>query len=314
MQKHGWTIDEFPALANTRTLCDISELLQQEMNTLKKMDAIFYLTIISGIIAVVLSSVTYYKGKQKELEGDAANKKLLDTTLKIADLQGQLLSEMTKNQQQSNSIITLQNQLQQASDKILALSNDNLQKTLKDKENIAPYVKERLHEISNACQQIRRSIYFATFNPDEPLVGAPDIEYLDEARLKTKLEHIPLFAEVPVMYVQDRGQHWQEFFLNQGNKMKLSISQILTVANYVDSDIIKDLNKIQNSEFFKLIEPLAKLERAHLYADSRGANTRYSPDNISTMYRPLNELFKLIQLFENKYDKYDFVFSPFPKK
>ncbi len=94
------------------------------------MDTIFYLTIISGILTVILSVTTYYKGKQKELEADTANQNLLNRTSQVAELQEKLLTEMEKTQSKSDSIISIQTKLQDANDKILSLSNENVKQVL----------------------------------------------------------------------------------------------------------------------------------------------------------------------------------------
>lgn len=85
-----------------------------------KMDTIFYLTILSGILTVILSGITYYNGKQKEMAADISNTKLLDRTEQVANLQSNLVSEMAKTQEKSDTIISLQNKLQGANDKIIS--------------------------------------------------------------------------------------------------------------------------------------------------------------------------------------------------
>ena len=97
-----------------------------------KMDTIFYLTIFAGLLTVVLSGTTYYKGKQKEIEADKSNRDLLEKTNQVVALQGNLLSEMGKTQEKSDTIITLQNKLQNANEQILVLSNKNVKQVLGD--------------------------------------------------------------------------------------------------------------------------------------------------------------------------------------
>jgi hypothetical protein len=97
-----------------------------------KMDTIFYLTILAGLLTVVLSGITYYKGKQKEIEADKANKGLLEKTNQVVVLQRNLLNEMGKSQEKSDTIISIQNKLQDANEKILVLSNKNVKQVLGD--------------------------------------------------------------------------------------------------------------------------------------------------------------------------------------
>jgi len=97
-----------------------------------KMDYIFYLTILSGAITVMLSVVTYREGKRKEIEADLVNKKLLEKTDQVVLLQGNLLNEMGQNREKSDAIITIQNKLQEANEQILILSNKNVKQVLGD--------------------------------------------------------------------------------------------------------------------------------------------------------------------------------------
>jgi hypothetical protein len=83
-----------------------------------KMDSLFYLTIASGVLTVILSATTYYKGKQKENEAEIANDELLLRTKQVAELQGELLYK-------SGEIIIIQNKLNEKSDAIVTLTNEN---------------------------------------------------------------------------------------------------------------------------------------------------------------------------------------------
>lgn len=97
---------------------------------MRKMDTIFYLTIFVGLLTVILAAITYYKGKQKEVEADEANKSLLEKTNQVVSLQSSLLEEMSKTQGKSDTIISLQTKLQEVNDQILIMSNENVKQVL----------------------------------------------------------------------------------------------------------------------------------------------------------------------------------------
>lgn len=94
------------------------------------MDTIFFLTIAAGLLTVILSGITYYKGNQKEIEANEANKKLLERTNQVVTLQESLLLEMSKTQEKSDTIISLQAELQRANAEILNNSNENIKHVL----------------------------------------------------------------------------------------------------------------------------------------------------------------------------------------
>jgi len=82
------------------------------------MDAIFFLTVLSGLIAVLLSGTTYYNGRKKAIEAEEATKLLMERTNEVAALQRDLLGEMNKNQEKTDLIVSLQTKLQEINEKL----------------------------------------------------------------------------------------------------------------------------------------------------------------------------------------------------
>ena len=64
------------------------------MSKLKNMDLIFYITILSGLVTVSLSAITYYQAKQKEKEADEVSKTLVTRTNEVVLLQERLLNQV----------------------------------------------------------------------------------------------------------------------------------------------------------------------------------------------------------------------------
>src|SRR5690606_2066198 len=83
-----------------------------------RMDAIFFLTVLSGLIAVLLSGTTYYNGRKKAIEAEEATKLLMERTNEVAALQRDLLGEMNKNQEKTDLIVSLQTKLQEINEKL----------------------------------------------------------------------------------------------------------------------------------------------------------------------------------------------------
>ncbi len=167
-------------------------------------------------------------------------------------------------------------------------------------QDIAPYLERRKYRIVKACQDIRQSIYWASFYPQNAPRPYPEEGFPTSEELKLMLQKIEHDSVAPVKYLPESGLSWPAFFELKMKSTKEAISDIHSKSDVVDSKLIKNIAEIEDSNFFSFIPKMIEMEKREKQTElDLGKKIIHKPNNIEVYFSSLNEYFNLIKHFED---------------